>query len=80
MTAPVDPRISFPHLNAEQANGLVCIVCYAAVGDPPDGHVPVGISATTRGEVFACEGDHARSVGYVAPVGEQQQLQLGAGR
>lgn len=68
----------FDDLNNEQANGTVCIVCNADFTVSGIHSVPVGFSATTRSQVFACEQMCARAVGYVPPVGEQ--LEMGAGR
>lgn len=72
---PPAPTAIFDDLNAEQADGLRCIVCNADFGVPGRAAVPVGFSATFRSQVFACEGTHAAAVGYVANPGEQMELQ-----
>ena len=68
---------TFPDLNAEQANGHMCVerTCLASFVEPgaPD-HVPVGTSITGD-QVFACEHRCAPSLGYVEPSGEQMELQ-----
>ena len=65
----------FPDLNAEQADGLACIVCNADFTTTGIYSVPVGRSAAIAGsQVFACEAMCAGAVGYVPPVGEQLGL------
>jgi hypothetical protein len=66
----------FDNLNNEQADGLACIVCNADYTTTGIYSVPVGISETTRSQVFACEAMCAPAVGYRPPVGDQ--LPLGA--
>jgi len=64
----------FRDLNAQQSNGLSCVVCNAPFHVPPEIiHVPVGV-ATTGGQVFACEAMCAPAVGYRPPAGEQLEL------
>lgn len=48
-------------LNAWQADGLECVMCetnylHPSVPDPAVPHVPVGFSADTGSQVFACVG------------------------
>lgn len=74
MTSQTDLVALFYDLNAEQADGLACVECYADFTTTNTPHVPVGCAASTRCQVFAC----APAVGYVPPAGEQ--LVLGAGR
>jgi hypothetical protein len=66
----------FDDLNNQQADGHACIVCNTDFTTTGVYSVPVGISATTRSQVFACEAMCAPAVGYRPPVGEQ--LPLGA--
>jgi hypothetical protein len=66
----------FDDLNNQQADGNACIVCNADFTTTGIYSVPVGISATTHSQVFACEAMCAPAVGYRPPVGEQ--LPLGA--
>jgi hypothetical protein len=64
----------FDHLNAEQANGLACIVDgidFTTDGRP---HVPVGISGSTRSQVFACATPCAGALGYRPDESEQMEL------
>lgn len=65
----------FDDLNAEQADGLACIVCNADYTTSGIRCVPVGYSASFRSQVFACEAPCAPAVGYRPPVGEQMELQ-----
>ena len=69
MSAPI-----FNDLNNEQADGLACIVCRTDFTTTGVYSVPVGYSVT-RSQVFACEALCAPAVGYVAPVGDQMELQ-----
>jgi hypothetical protein len=72
------PTAVFRDLNAQQTDGISCVVCYAPFHVPPEiDHVPVGIAATGD-QVFACESMCAPAVGYRPPVGEQ--LAMGAER
>ena len=68
---------TFPSLNAEQAAGLACVVCFTDFTTSPRPHVPVGVSASTRSQVFACADVCAPLVGYVAPQGEQLHIEAG---
>jgi hypothetical protein len=65
----------FPNLNAEQADGLACIVCNADFTTTGIYSVPVGFSASTRSQVFACEAACAGAVGYRPDDSEQMELQ-----
>lgn len=68
---PLAPDLAVFHdLNAEQANGVTCIVCQAV----DKAQVSVGIAASTRSQVFAWEQTCAPLVGYVKPVGDQLEL------
>lgn len=66
---------TFHDLNNEQADGVACIVCNADHTLSGIRSVPVGVSATTGSQVFACEQPCAPAVGYVARPGEQMELQ-----
>lgn len=74
---PDHPLAVFPHLDIEQAEGLLCVVCRRDFFAAPIDNVPVGTSATTRKEVRACRIRCAPLVGYVPPA---EQLELEAGR
>jgi hypothetical protein len=64
----------FHDLNNEQAHGHACIVCNADFTTTGIRAAPVGVSATTSSQVFACTDLCAPAVGYVPPVGEQLGL------
>jgi hypothetical protein len=64
----------FDDLNNQQADGNACIVCNADFTTTGIYSVPVGISATTGSQVFACEAMCAPAVGYRPPAGEQLPL------
>lgn len=64
----------FDDLNNEQADGNACIVCNADYTTTGIYSVPVGISRSTRSQVFACEAMCAPAVGYRPPMGEQLPL------
>ena len=65
----------FDDLNNEQADGLACIVCNTDFTITGIRSVPVGISAVTRSQVFACADLCAPAVGYRPPAGEQSPLE-----
>lgn len=69
----------FHDLNSEQANGLMCVVatCREDFTTSLVNHVPVGVSATTGSQVFACTHRCAATVGYRPPAGEQLDLESG---
>jgi hypothetical protein len=64
----------FDDLNNEQADGHACIVCNADFTTTGIYSVPVGISRSTRSQVFACEAMCAPAVGYRPPAGDQLPL------
>lgn len=69
--------IYFDNLNNEQAHGHKCVVCPTDFRYSGVAAAPVGFSATTGSQVFACAEPCAPAVGYVPPVGEQPALDGG---
>jgi hypothetical protein len=65
----------FPHLNAEQADGLACIVCNTDFTTTGIRAAPVGRAGSTGSQVFACEPLCAPAVGYRPDDSEQMELQ-----
>ncbi|HZE32267.1 MAG TPA: hypothetical protein VE198_12630, partial [Actinoallomurus sp.] len=72
-----DAPTVFEDLNTQQADGRLCVRarCQADFWLSGIAAIPVGISATTGSQVFACEDLCAAAVGYRPPAGEQMPLE-----
>ncbi|GAA2470756.1 hypothetical protein ACFPFX_12500 [Streptomyces mauvecolor] len=66
----------FWHLSQEQADGTACVVCGVDYRTHKARHVPVGRSAETRSQVFACAGPCALHVVREAEDQAREMIEL----